>query len=95
MDEVLKKLAEIRYERNDMDFSRNKFRVRGDTLEVYPAYWSGRAIRIEFFGDEIDRIAEINAVSGLPERYLDHVAIYPASHYVASREKMKVFPLKE
>ena len=89
MDEVLKKLAEIRYERNDMDFSRNKFRVRGDTLEVYPAYWAGRAIRVEFFGDEIDRIAEINAVSGLPERYLDHVAIYPASHYVASREKME------
>ena len=89
MDEVLKKLAEIRYERNDMDFSRNKFRVRGDTLEVYPAYWAGRAIRIEFFGDEIDRIAEINAVSGMPERYLDHVAIYPASHYVASREKME------
>ena len=89
MDDVLKKLAEIRYERNDMDFSRNKFRVRGDTLEVYPAYWAGKAIRIEFFGDEIDRIAEINAVSGLPERYLDHVAIYPASHYVASREKME------
>ena len=89
MDEVLKKLAEIRYERNDMDFSRNKFRVRGDTLEVYPAYWAGRAIRIEFFGDEIDRVAEINAVSGLPERYLDHVAIYPASHYVASRDKME------
>ena len=89
MDEILKKLAEIRYERNDVDFSRNKFRVRGDTLEVYPAYWSGRAIRIEFFGDEIDRIAEINAVSGLPERYIDHVAIYPASHYVASRDKME------
>ena len=89
MDEILKKLTEIRYERNDMDFSRNKFRVRGDTLEVYPAYWAGRAIRIEFFGDEIDRISEINAVSGLAERYLDHVAIYPASHYVASRDKME------
>jgi len=89
MDSVLRKLSEIRYERNDMDFSRNKFRVRGDTLEVYPAYWSGRAIRVEFFGDEVDRIAEINAVSGMPERYLDHVAIYPASHYVASREKME------
>ena len=89
MDEILKKLAEIRYERNDLDFSRNKFRVRGDTLEVYPAYWAGRAIRIEFFGDEIDRISEINAVSGVVERYLDHVAIYPASHYVASREKME------
>ena len=88
-DDVLRKLAEIRYERNDIDFSRNKFRVRGDTLEVYPAYWAGRAIRIEFFGDEIDRISEINAVTGLTERYIDHVAIYPASHYVASREKME------
>ena len=88
-DDVLRKLAEIRYERNDIDFSRNKFRVRGDTIEVYPAYWAGRAIRIEFFGDEVDRISEINAVSGLTERYIDHVAIYPASHYVASREKME------
>ena len=89
LDNVLRKLAEIRYERNDIDFSRNKFRVRGDTLEVYPAYWSGRAIRVEFFCDEVDRISEINAVSGMTERYLDHVAIYPASHYVASREKME------
>ena len=89
LDEILRKLTEIRYERNDMDFSRNKFRVRGDTLEVYPAYWAGRAIRVEFFGDEIDRISEINAVSGVVERYVDHVAIYPASHYVASREKME------
>ncbi len=89
LDDVLRKLAEIRYERNDIDFSRNKFRVRGDTLEVYPAYWSGRAIRVEFFGDEVDRISEINAVSGMTERYVDHVAIYPASHYVASREKME------
>ena len=89
LDEILRKLTEIRYERNDIDFSRNKFRVRGDTLEVYPAYWSGRAIRVEFFGDEIDRISEINAVSGMVERYVDHVAIYPASHYVASREKME------
>ena len=89
LDEVLRKLTEIRYERNDIDFSRNKFRVRGDTLEVYPAYWSGRAIRVEFFGDEVDRISEINAVSGMVERYVDHVAIYPASHYVASREKLE------
>ena len=89
LDDVLRKLAEIRYERNDIDFSRNKFRVRGDTLEVYPAYWSGRAIRVEFFGDEVDRISEINAVTGITERYVDHVAIYPASHYVASREKME------
>ena len=88
LDDILRKLAEIRYERNDIDFSRNKFRVRGDTLEVYPAYWSGRAIRVEFFGDEVDRISEINAVSGVVERYVDHVAIYPASHYVASREKL-------
>ena len=88
LDQVLRKLAEIRYERNDLDFSRNKFRLRGDTLEIYPAYWSGKAIRVEFFGDEVDRISEINAVSGIAERYLDHVAIYPASHYVASREKL-------
>ncbi|MBR7122235.1 MAG: excinuclease ABC subunit UvrB [Oscillospiraceae bacterium] len=89
MDEVLRKLTEIRYERNDIDFSRNKFRVRGDTLEVYPAYWTGRAIRVEFFGDDVDRISEINAVTGMVERYVDHVAIYPASHYVASREKLE------
>jgi len=89
LDDILRKLTEIRYERNDIDFSRNKFRVRGDTLEVYPAYWSGRAIRVEFFGDEVDRISEINAVSGMVERYIDHVAIYPASHYVASREKLE------
>ena len=89
LESVLKKLTEIRYERNDIDFSRNKFRLRGDTLEVYPAYWAGRAIRVEFFGDEIDRISEINAVTGVVERYIDHVAIYPASHYVASRDKME------
>ena len=89
MDDVLRKLTEIRYERNDIDFSRNKFRLRGDTLEVYPAYWNGRAIRVEFFGDEIDRISEINAVTGMVERYIDHIAIYPASHYVASREKLE------
>ena len=89
LDDVLRKLAEIRYERNDLDFSRNKFRLRGDTLEIYPAYWSGKAIRVEFFGDEEDRISEINAVSGIAERFLDHVAIYPASHYVASKEKLQ------
>ena len=89
MDEILRKLTEIRYERNDINFTRNTFRVRGDTLEIYPAYWAGRAIRVEFFGDEVDRISEINAVTGLPERILDHVAIYPASHYVTTREKME------
>ena len=87
-EELTKKLVEIRYERNDIEFTRNTFRVRGDTVEIYPVYWSGRAIRVEFFGDEIDRISEINAVSGLVERVVDHVAIYPASHYVASREKL-------
>ena len=88
LDDILRKLTEIRYERNDIDFSRNRFRVRGDTLEVYPAYWSGRAVRVEFFGDEVDRISEINAVTGMVERYIDHIAIYPASHYVASKEKL-------
>ncbi len=87
-DELMRKLTDIRYERNDINFVRNAYRVRGDTLEVYPAYWAGQAIRIEFFGDEIDRISEINAVTGVPERILNHVAIYPASHYVASKEKM-------
>ena len=85
---LMKKLISIRYERNDVDFSRNHFRVRGDTVEVYPAYWAGRAIRVEFFGDEVDRISEINAVTGVPERSVSHVAIYPASHYVTTKEKM-------
>ncbi|MBR2081025.1 MAG: excinuclease ABC subunit UvrB [Oscillospiraceae bacterium] len=87
-DELLSALTSIRYERNDVDFSRNTFRVRGDTVEIYPAYWAGKALRVEFFGDEIDRISEINAVTGMPTRVLDHAAIYPASHYVASKEKM-------
>ena len=88
LGELMCRLTDIRYERNDMNFTRNTFRVRGDTLEIYPAYWAGRAIRVEFFGDEIDRISEINAVTGMPERVVQHVAIYPASHYVASKEKM-------
>ncbi|MBQ1410279.1 MAG: excinuclease ABC subunit UvrB [Oscillospiraceae bacterium] len=87
-EELMKKLISIRYERNDVDFSRNHFRVRGDTVEIYPAYWAGRAIRVEFFGDEVDRISEINAVTGIPERVVSHVAIYPASHYVTTKEKM-------
>jgi len=87
-DDLIKKLVEIRYERNDLNFARNNFRVRGDTVEIYPAYWAGKAIRVEFFGDEIDRISEINAVTGLPDRIVNHIAIYPASHYVASKEKM-------
>ena len=87
-DALMRRLTDIRYERNDINFTRNTFRVRGDTLEVYPAYWQGKAIRVEFFGDEIERISQINAVTGMPERVLNHVAIYPASHYVASKEKM-------
>ena len=87
-DALMRRLTGIRYERNDVNFTRNTYRVRGDTVEIYPAYWTGRAVRVEFFGDEIDRISEINAVTGMPERILSHVAIYPASHYVASKEKM-------
>ena len=87
-DQLLKKLLEIRYERNDIAFERNMFRVRGDTLEIFPAYSNDKAIRVEFFGDEIDRISEINVVTGEATRYLSHVAIYPASHYVTTKEKM-------
>ena len=87
-DELLHKLVEIRYERNDLAFDRNTFRVRGDTIEVYPVYSRDKAIRIEFFGDEIDRISEINVVTGRAVRTLNHVAIYPASHYVTTKEKM-------
>ena len=86
-DELLKKLVSIRYERNDIAFERNAFRVRGDTVEIFPVYARDHAIRIEFFGDEIDRISEINVVTGVPVRTLSHVAIYPASHYVTTEEK--------
>ena len=88
MEQLLNKLTEIRYERNDVAFDRNRFRVRGDTVEIFPVYANDRAIRVEFFGDEIDRISEINVVTGTPTRVVDHGAIYPASHYVASKEKM-------
>lgn len=88
-DEVLKKLVEIRYERNDLAFSRNTFRVRGDTVEIYPSYSADSAVRIEFFGDEVERIQEIRVVTGEPMRRISHVAIYPASHYVTTREKME------
>ena len=87
-DAVIKKLIEIRYERNDIAFERNKFRVRGDTIEVFPVYSNENAIRIEFFGDEVERISEINVLTGVPKRELFHVAIYPASHYVSTPEKM-------
>ena len=87
-DELLRKLIEIRYERNDIAFERNMFRVRGDTVEIFPAYANDRAIRVEFFGDEVDRISEINVVTGTPTRILNHAAIYPASHYVTTKEKL-------
>ena len=87
-DEVIRKLIEIRYERNDIAFERNKFRVRGDTVEIFPVYSNDTGIRVEFFGDEVDRISEINIVTGATRRELSHVAIYPASHYVSTPEKM-------
>ncbi|MBQ8784367.1 MAG: excinuclease ABC subunit UvrB [Clostridia bacterium] len=88
-DELIQKLIEIQYERNDIGFSRNKFRVRGDVVEIYPVYSNENAIRVEFFGDEIDRISEINALTGQVKNTLSHVAIYPASHYVVSPDKME------
>ena len=87
-DEMLKKLVAIRYERNDIAFERNMFRVRGDTVEIWPAYWKDTAIRVEFFGDEIDRISEINVVTGSPIRRLQNIPIWPATHYVTPKEKM-------
>ena len=87
-DELLKKLVAIRYERNDIAFERNMFRVRGDTVEVWPAYWKDTAIRVEFFGDEIDRLSEINVVTGTPIRRLNNIPIWPATHYVTPKEKM-------
>ena len=87
-DELLKRLIEIRYERNDIAFERNMFRVRGDTVELWPAYYKDTAIRVEFFGDEIDRISEVNAVTGAPVRRLEHIPIFPASHYITPKEKM-------
>ncbi|MBQ3118703.1 MAG: excinuclease ABC subunit UvrB [Clostridia bacterium] len=88
-DEILKKLVESQYERNDINFVRGKFRVRGDVLEVFPAESSDTAIRIEFFGDEIDRISEIDVVTGEIKGTRNHIAIYPASHYVTTKEKME------
>lgn len=88
-DDLIKKLVSIQYERNDINFTRNKFRVRGDTVEIFPVYSSENAIRVEFFGDEIDRISEINALTGQVKNVLSHVAIYPASHYVVAPEKLE------
>jgi len=88
-DEVIAKLVEIQYERNDINFVRNKFRVRGDVIEVFPSDSSGNAIRIEFFGDEVERISEINTLTGEILGIREHIAIYPASHYVTTPEKMQ------
>ena len=87
-EELLKRLVAIRYGRNDVAFERNAFRVRGDTVEVWPAYWKDTAIRVEFFGDEIDRLSEINVVTGAPIRRLNNIPIWPATHYVTPKEKM-------
>lgn len=88
-DELLRKLVEIQYERNDINFVRNKFRVRGDVVEIFPVYSNDTAIRVEFFGDEIDRICEINALTGQVKNVVSHVAVYPASHYVVSPDKLE------
>ncbi len=88
IEDLLKKLVAIRYERNDIAFERNMFRVRGDTVEIWPAYWKDTAIRVEFFGDEIDRLSEINVVTGTPIRRLQNIPIWPATHYVTPKEKM-------
>ena len=87
-DDVIRKLIEIQYDRNDMDFKRGSFRVKGDVLDIYPAYSDGQAFRVEFFGDEVDRIMEIDTVTGEVKAQLGHVAIFPASHYVVPKEKM-------
>ena len=86
--ELLNRLVSIRYERNDIAFERNMFRVRGDTVEIWPAYWKDSAIRVEFFGDEIDRLSEINTVTGEVIRRLNNIPIWPATHYVTPKEKM-------
>ena len=88
MDSLLRTLIAARYERNDIAFERNMFRVRGDTVEVFPAYWKDKAVRIEYFGDEVERIYEINPLTGTPVKELSHVVIYPANHYVTTKEKM-------
>ena len=88
-DALIAKLVDLQYERNDINFVRNKFRVRGDTVEIFPAYSMENAIRVEFFGDEIDRISEINTVTGEVKALLSHIAIYPASHYIVPQDKLE------
>lgn len=88
-DDLLRKLVEIQYERNDVNFTRNKFRVKGDVVEIFPAYSGDTAVRVEFFGDEIDRISEIVPLTGEVKSVTQHIAIYPASHYIVPPEKIK------
>ena len=88
-DELISRLVDIQYERNDLDFSRNRFRVKGDVVDIFPVYTNDTAVRIEFFGDEIDRISEFNPVTGDTKNVISHVAVYPASHYVVSRDKLE------
>ena len=88
-DEIIKKLVDIQYERNDVNFTRGKFRVRGDVIEIFPASFSNKAIRVELFGDEIDRIAEIDVLTGEVLGLRKHVAIFPASHYATSKDKLE------
>ncbi len=87
-DELLRKLVDLQYERNDINFVRNKFRVRGDVVEIFPAYYNDTAIRVEFFDDEIDRITSVDPLTGNLKEVLGHVGIYPASHYIVTGEKM-------
>jgi len=87
-DDVIRKLIDIQYDRNEMDFKRGTFRVHGDVLEIFPAYSENKAYRVEFFGDEVDRITEIDVLTGEIKSALDHIAIFPASHYVVSPERM-------
>ena len=89
ISDLARKLVDVRYERNDIAFERNMFRVRGDTMEIWPAYWQNAAVRVEFFGDEIERVSEIDPVTGKPRRRLGSIPIWPASHYVTTKEKME------
>lgn len=88
-DDVIKKLVSMQYERNDINFIRNKFRVKGDIIEIFPVYSNDTAVRVEFFGDEVDRICEVNALTGAVKNTVSHVAVYPASHYVISPDKLE------
>ena len=88
-DELLAQLVSIQFERNDISFERNRFRVRGDTVEIFPSNHTDTAYRIEFFGDEVDRISEINVVTGEVIQFLNHIAVFPASHYIVGKEKLR------